>query len=90
MDVIEAACEVVLGLLMPDDFEQRSNAGPKHVDPLVDDLGALRDLEVRRMDLLQVREGKCGRTEWGARPSDACCWLGLPDAQAAPATVWLA
>ena len=43
-----------------------------------------------RMDLLQVREGKCRRTEWGARPSDACCWLGLPDAQAAPAPVWLA
>jgi Domain of unknown function (DUF4259) len=47
MDVIEAACEVVLGLLMPDDFEQRSKAGPKHVDPLVDGLGAFRDLKDR-------------------------------------------
>jgi hypothetical protein len=47
MDLIEAACEVVLGLLAPDDFEQRSNAGPKHVDPLVDGLGAFHDLKDR-------------------------------------------
>jgi Domain of unknown function (DUF4259) len=47
MDLIQAACEVVLGLLAPDDFEQRSNAGPKHVDPLEDGLGAFRDLKDR-------------------------------------------
>jgi len=45
MDPIEAACEVVLGLLAPDDFEQRSNAGPRHVDPLANGLGAIRDLQ---------------------------------------------
>jgi hypothetical protein len=47
MDLIEAACEVVLGLLAPDDFEQRSKAGPKHVDPLVDGLSIFRDLKDR-------------------------------------------
>jgi hypothetical protein len=43
MDLIQAACEVVLGLLAPDDFERRANAAPRHVDPLVDGLGAFRD-----------------------------------------------
>jgi hypothetical protein len=38
---------------------------------------------------------RCGKASvdglnGGPRPSDACCWLGLPDAQAAPAPVWLA
>jgi hypothetical protein len=47
MDLIEPACEVVLGLLAPDDFERRSNASPKHVDPLVDGLGAIGDLKDR-------------------------------------------
>lgn len=45
MDLIEAACEVVLGLLAPDDFEKRSSAGPEHVDPLVGGLGAIDDLK---------------------------------------------
>lgn len=47
MDVIEAACEVVLGLVASDTFEQRSSTGPKHVDPLVDGLGPIRDLQER-------------------------------------------
>ena len=47
MDLIEAACEVVLGLLAPDAFERRSSAGPKHVDPLVGGLGPIRDLQER-------------------------------------------
>jgi hypothetical protein len=47
MDLIQAGCEVVLGLLAPNDFEQRSNAGPKHVDPLVDGLGVFGDLKDR-------------------------------------------
>jgi hypothetical protein len=47
MDTVGAACEVVLGLLAPHDFEQRSNAGPKHVDPLADGLGGIRDLQER-------------------------------------------
>ena len=39
MDEIQAACEVVLGLLAPDNFERRSSAGPRRVDPLVEGLG---------------------------------------------------
>jgi hypothetical protein len=47
IDVIQAACKIVLGLLAPDDFEKRSNADPKHVDPLVHGLGAIDDLKDR-------------------------------------------
>jgi len=47
MELIEAACEVVLGLLAPEEFERRSNAGPKHVEPLADGLDATRDLQER-------------------------------------------
>jgi hypothetical protein len=43
MDSIAAACEAVLGLLAPEEFARRSDAGPKHVDPLADGLGAVRD-----------------------------------------------
>lgn len=39
---IVAACEVVLGLLAPGDFERRANAGPKYVDPLVHGLEGIR------------------------------------------------
>jgi Domain of unknown function (DUF4259) len=46
MDVIEAACEVV-GSIGARSFERRGSAGPKHVDPLVDDLGPIRDLQER-------------------------------------------
>jgi hypothetical protein len=44
---IQAACEVVLGLLAPDDFKRRNTGGPKHVDPLAGGLGPVLDLEER-------------------------------------------
>ncbi len=36
------------------------------------------------------RRGKASVDGLNGRRSDACCWLGLPDAQAAPAPVGLA
>jgi Domain of unknown function (DUF4259) len=33
MDTIAAACEVVLGLLNPQEFERLHKSGPEHVDP---------------------------------------------------------
>ncbi|HEU4379505.1 MAG TPA: DUF4259 domain-containing protein [Hyphomicrobiaceae bacterium] len=45
IDPVQAACEVVLGLLDPEEFERMHKSAPEHVDPLAHGLAAVSSLQ---------------------------------------------
>ena len=45
IDPVQAACEVVLGLLDPEDFERMYKSAPEHVDPLAHGLAAVSSFQ---------------------------------------------
>ena len=45
IDPVQAACEVVLGLLNPEEFERMRKSAPAHVDPLAHGLAAVSSFQ---------------------------------------------